>query len=84
MGKLIYLCHTRPDIGKGILKLCDVSSHSQVADILTKALSCPTFEDLVSKLGMINIYKTNLRGNVEYPIIDMDRLFLDKMLSSLL
>lgn len=43
-------------IEKGTLKLGYVPSHSRVADILTKALFRPTFKDLVSKLGMIDIY----------------------------
>ena len=33
-----------------------VSTHGQLADVLTKGLSGPVFESLVSKLGMENTY----------------------------
>lgn len=39
-----------------IIELYYISTHKQIADILIKALHRPVFEDLSSKLGMINIY----------------------------
>ena len=40
----------------GLLNLVHTPTHLQVADILTKALARIKFEELTSKLGMINIY----------------------------
>lgn len=39
-----------------IIELSYISTHLQLADILTKALYRPIFKDMSSKLGMINIY----------------------------
>ena len=41
---------------EGIINLIYIPTHLQVADILTKALPRIKFEELTSKLGMINIY----------------------------
>ena len=41
---------------EGILNLIYIPTHLQVADILTKALSRIKFEELTSKLKMIDIY----------------------------
>ena len=35
-----------------------ISTHCQLVDMLTKALSFNQFSNLVSKMGMINIHKT--------------------------
>lgn len=43
-------------VEEGILTLNHVPTHQQVADILTKGLARVKFEELNSKLGMINIY----------------------------
>jgi len=40
----------------GIICLPFVTSSQQTADILTKSLARPTFEHLIDKLGMIDIY----------------------------
>lgn len=45
-----------------MIKIVNVSSNSQVADIFTKALPRVPFEILCSKLGMINIYRTGRGG----------------------
>ena len=41
----------------GIIKLFHLPTSLQIADILTKALPRKNFEDLNSKLGLINIYR---------------------------
>ena len=43
-------------VEEGILELTHTPTRLQVADIVTKALPCVKFEDLISKLGMIDIY----------------------------
>ena len=43
-------------IEEGTIEMVYVLTTLQTADILTKALPKTTFEDLCSKLGMINIY----------------------------
>lgn len=40
----------------GVIKLLHLPTCLQIADILTKALPRKNFEDLSSKLGLINIY----------------------------
>ncbi|KAJ4803348.1 Copia protein [Rhynchospora pubera] len=42
-----------------------VKSEDQLADIFTKGLIPKIFEDIVSKLGLIDIYNPSLRGSVE-------------------
>lgn len=44
-------------IETGTIDLGYIPTQSQLADILTKPLHRPNFEDLSSKLGMINIYR---------------------------
>ena len=34
-----------------------VPTHQQVADVLTKGLFKPKFDEIISKLGLIDIYK---------------------------
>ena len=46
----------REKIEEGIINLTYTPSNLQTADILTKALPTITFDNLSSKLGMINIY----------------------------
>lgn len=43
-------------IEKGIIKLLHMSTSLQIVDILTKTLPRKNFEDLNSKLGLVNIY----------------------------
>lgn len=50
-------CHfIRQYVQSRFLNLIHVPSHQQLADPLTKALPRPKFEDLISKLGLLNIY----------------------------
>ena len=44
-------------IEEGIIKMLYVPTSLQTADILTKALPRKVFDDLSSKLGLINIYR---------------------------
>ena len=43
-------------VEKMIVQLVYTPTRSQTADILTKALSRPNFEELSSKLGLYNLY----------------------------
>ncbi|KAL8101713.1 hypothetical protein AgCh_033560 [Apium graveolens] len=45
-------------IDKGIINMLYIPTRSQIADMLTKALSRQPFEELTAKLGMINIYSS--------------------------
>ncbi|KAL8148727.1 hypothetical protein AgCh_005914 [Apium graveolens] len=45
-------------IDKGIINILYIPTRSQIADMLTKALSRQPFEELTAKLGMINIYSS--------------------------
>jgi len=49
-------------LGSGLICTPFVSTQDQLADSLTKSLNSITFEGIVSKLGMKNIYSQNLRG----------------------
>ena len=50
-------CHVvREKVQNGFLKTLHVPSHSQLADILTKALHPTQFHLLLSKMGMQNIH----------------------------
>jgi hypothetical protein len=58
-------CHVvRDKVQEGVIHLLPVSSKEQVADILTKPLHPGPFNNLQSKLSMIDIY-SSLRGAVE-------------------
>ena len=50
-------CHfIREHVDSKFIKLIHVTTKQQLADILTKPLPKPLFQDLVSKLGITNIY----------------------------
>jgi len=50
-------CHLiREKIKKGVIKLLHINTQHQQADILTKALSPAVFHNLMTKLGLLNIY----------------------------
>lgn len=52
-------CHfVREKLQAGVVKTLYVSSHNQLADILTKALHPKQFKLLISKLGVQNIFHT--------------------------
>ena len=48
----------KSEIEDGGIQLCFIPTHSQEADVLTKTLSRTVFEDIISKLGMIDIYSS--------------------------
>jgi hypothetical protein len=58
-------CHiVREKVQAGILKLLPVSSRDQVADFFTKSLLPQPFNNLLSKLGMVNIYQSPTCGGL--------------------
>jgi len=60
-------CHfIREKIQQGLIKAVYVSSHDQLADLLTKALGRTQHEYLLSKLGVLNVFMgPSLRGSIE-------------------
>ena len=51
-------CHVvRNKVLERVIKLIHVRTQSQLADLLTKALSHKQFSELLSKMGLINIYQ---------------------------
>jgi hypothetical protein len=56
-------CHiVREKLQAGLMKLLPISGYNQTADILTKALHPADFHRLVSKLGLLNIFRPQLEG----------------------
>lgn len=50
-------CYTiRERIDNGMIKTMHVRTHNQIADVLTKALYPAPFGDLISKMGVLDIY----------------------------
>ena len=43
-------------IDNGTISMTSILTKEQTADVLTKGLYKPSFEDMVNKLGMTNIY----------------------------
>ncbi|GAU31769.1 hypothetical protein TSUD_22150 [Trifolium subterraneum] len=51
-------CHlVREKVQQGILILLPIPTEEQLADCLTKSLAAPKFNELISKLGLIDIYQ---------------------------
>ena len=51
-------CHVvRNKVLERVIKLIHVRTQSHLADLLTKALSHKQFSELLSKMGLINIYQ---------------------------
>ena len=61
-------CHfTRDKVLEGLLQLQYMPTSSQLADVLTKVLPGPHFQELLSKLGMVNsLDHSSLRGGDEH------------------
>lgn len=60
-------CHVvRERCLSGLMKLLPVPSSEQTADIFTKALQPPQFASMVSKLGLLDIYRPNACGGVSH------------------
>ncbi|GAU44842.1 hypothetical protein TSUD_400430 [Trifolium subterraneum] len=47
----------REKLQQGLLRLLPISTEDQLADCLTKALAAPKFNNFISKLGLLDIYK---------------------------
>ena len=58
-------CHfIRDKVQSGEIETPFVRSQEQLADVFTKALDKPKLENILSKLGLINLFESNLRGSV--------------------
>ena len=54
-------CHiVRDKVLAKVIKLNHVRTHSQLANLLTKALGYNQFSELVSKMGLLNIYSSSV------------------------
>ncbi|XP_078160139.1 uncharacterized protein LOC144555617 [Carex rostrata] len=59
-------CHfVREKVQSGEIETPFVKSKEQLADIFTKALDKASHQNILGKLGLINLFKPNLRGSVE-------------------
>jgi hypothetical protein len=59
-------CHVvRERLQAGLMKLLPVSGYHQLADIMTKALHPTNFHRLLTKLGLLDIYRPQLEGDCE-------------------
>lgn len=52
----------KENLEEGVICIPFVPSKDQTANILTKGLFKPTFDELISKLGMYDIYAPTWRG----------------------
>ncbi|RDX82928.1 hypothetical protein CR513_36225, partial [Mucuna pruriens] len=60
-------CHVvREKSAASLMKLLLISTRDQTAHVFTKSLHCATYHQLVSKLGMVNIYQSSICGRHEY------------------
>jgi len=56
-------CHfTREKVLDGLLQLTYMPTKSQLADVLTKILPSSQFQNLLTKLGMVNLDHSSLQG----------------------
>ena len=54
-------CHTvRDKVLTKVIKLNHLRTHCQLVDLLTKALGYKQFSELVSKMGLLNIYSSSV------------------------
>ena len=61
-------CHVVRDkvVLERVIKLIHVRTQSQLSDLLTKALGHKQFSELLSKMGLINIYQPKVHLEGEY------------------
>ena len=60
-------CHIMRDkVLAKVIKLNHVRTQCQLADLLTKALRYKQFSELISKMGLINIYHSSIHLEGEY------------------
>jgi hypothetical protein len=65
-------CHlVREKVQCGLLRLLHVPTHEQLADFLTKALPAPKFQNLMSKLGLLDIYQASACGRLLRNKVDL-------------
>jgi hypothetical protein len=58
-------CHfVRDKVQSGEIETPFIKSQEQLADIFTKALNKSTFDNILSKLGSINLFESSLRGSM--------------------
>ncbi|CAN0838332.1 Copia protein [Linum grandiflorum] len=50
------------NVSSGRIKLDYVSTSLQTTDVFTKALHKPLFDEMIGKLGMFNVFITQLEG----------------------
>ncbi|XP_023893101.1 uncharacterized mitochondrial protein AtMg00810-like [Quercus suber] len=54
-------CHiVRDKVEDGVIRLMNIRSHSQLADLLTKALNLSQFTVLIGKMGILNIHSSGV------------------------
>jgi hypothetical protein len=59
-------CHyVREKVQSNKIDTLFVKSENQLVDILTKGLSAKVFEDILCKLGLFDLYNSNLKENAE-------------------
>ena len=60
-------CHVfRDKVLAKVIKLIHVTTHCQLADLLTKPLGLNQFSNLFSKMGMVNIHSPSAHLEGEY------------------
>ena len=60
-------CHiVRDKVQAGVIKLMDIRTQYQLADLLTKALSWNQFYGLLTKMGISNIHSHDVHPEREY------------------
>nr|GEV68848.1 ribonuclease H-like domain-containing protein [Tanacetum cinerariifolium] len=61
----IDLHFVRENILKGVVKTIKVDSANQIADILTKGLDTVQHLELVKRLGLVDVYQVETKGDIE-------------------
>ena len=60
-------CHiVRDKVQDGVIRLMNIRSQSQLADLLTKALNLTQFTTLLDKMGILNIHSSGAHLEGEY------------------
>ncbi|MCI17562.1 copia protein, partial [Trifolium medium] len=58
-------CHlVREKEQEGLLRLLPVSTQEQLTDFFTKAMPTPKFHNLLSKLGLLDVYQASACGRM--------------------
>ena len=60
-------CHiVRDKVQAGVIKLMDIRTQCQIADLLTNALSWNQFSGLLTRMGISNIHSHDVHPEGEY------------------